>query len=918
MIPNSYINLLAEQIIKDYSNNFSQVVIVLPNKRAKIFLIEAIQAQIKQTVFCPEITNIEDFVQDIAQLRCIDSVEVLFEFYNVYLKTPEVINHQSFDVFANWAKTVLQDFNDIDKYLINPDYILTYLKDIEDIKRWGVTVENKTILLENYINFWKLLPTFYHALCKHLKDNKVGYQGMIYREALHNIDNFCTENASRKFIFAGFNALNKAEEKIIQHLVDENLAKTYWDLDAAFVTDTIHDAGLFLRRYKNHWKHYKSHPFEWIFSSFSEPKNIQIIGTPKLIGQAKIAANIISQICKDEPESNLDKVALVLGDENMLLPILHSLPQSVNNLNVTMGFSSKNNPIQLLITKLFKMHINAIKRSSGQYTFYYKEVLDILTHPYVQNIVQFESLIDKINSNNLTFFSFGKLIEIAEVKNDQFNLLFRPWNNSATEVLSTLLQIIEHIKKSLLAENDAISKVFLFAVYKTLNKLRSYFDKSPAIDDIETLFSIYKQVVELSDVSFEGEPLQGLQIMGVLESRVLDFETVIITNVNEGKFPAGKSHNSFIPYDVRRENELPTYKEKDAVYTYHFYHLLQRAKNIYLIYNTDSEGFDSGEKSRFITQLEVEKQPNHTITHQIFNAPIPEIAFEPIVIPKTEGVIQQLLNIAAIGFSPTSLTSYIRNPLAFYFEKVLKIKNVEEVEENIAINTLGTIIHESLETLLSPFIGIYLTEMHIKSCFDKVDTEVLNQFKLVYKEGEINKGKNLLAFEVAKRNINNYLKYELQTIQNGDIVKILHLEKVCERTLQHPNLIFPVKIGGKVDRIEERNGITRIIDYKTGKVEAKDLQLKSWDGLTLDIKNDKIVQLLAYAFMYQDNAKNTPLEVGIISFKNLKSGVLPFQFKSEGGMRSIIDNDILNNYISQLVILLNEIFDPSIPFAEKN
>jgi hypothetical protein len=336
-----------------------------------------------------------------------------------------------------------------------------------------------------------------------------------------------------------------------------------------------------------------------------------------------------------------------------------------------------------------------------------------------------------------------------------------------------------------------------------------------------------------------------------------------------------------------------------------------------LIYNTESEGLDAGEKSRFITQLEVEKQPKHTIKHEIYNAVLPQTAYQPMIVPKSELVMLRLKEIAEKGFSPSALTSYIRNPIQFYFQKILRISEVEEVEENIALNTLGTIIHETLEALYTPFIGKFLSESDIQSCFKLLDAEVLKQFKLVYKEGEIKKGKNLLAFEVAKRNVSNFMKVELESIKNGDAIKILHLEKACEKVLEHPSLPFPIKIAGKVDRIEERNGIIRIIDYKTGKVEKTNVTLKSWKGLTEDIKNDKIIQVLAYAFMFEKEANGLPIEAGIISFKNLKSGFLPFNFKEGKEENTIIDTEISANYLGQLVLLLNEIIDETISFTEK-
>ena len=919
MAANTFLDKIAKVLIDTYSEKLSNTIVVLPNKRAKIFLVEALKIQVDTNILSPEIISIEEFIQEVASVRSVDPIELLFEFYEVYLSITGKSGQKSFEVFANWAKTLLQDFNEIDRYLLDPSHVLSYLKDIEDIKKWGIEVENKTQLLENYIDFWKLLPNYYQSLYNHLLNKGIGYQGLIYREAVNNINHFSNSIKEKKYVFAGFNALNAAEERIIQHLIAAGQAQIYWDIDQTFLNDPYHDAGLFVRRFKKSWKHYKSKPFEWIVNDFSQSKNIQVIGTPKTIGQAKIAGSIIENLIIENPDNTLDNVAIVLGEENMLAPLLYSLPSSVGALNITMGYSSKNNPAQILIAKMFKMHTNALSRNAKNYVFYYKDVLDILTHPLVENYANTNALVNVINEKNYTFITHQKLMELNPNPSDLFLLLFQKWENGSVAVLETISSLLLTIKSNLSNDNEEekITKAFVYEIFKVINKLINYYSKHLHIDKIDTLYAIYKQVIDLAEVSFEGEPLNGLQIMGVLESRVLDFETVIITSMNEGKLPAGKSQNSFIPYDVKKELGLPTFKEKDAIYTYHFYHLLQRAKNIYLLYNTESEGLDAGEKSRFITQLEVEKQPNHTLTHEIYNAVLPETAYQPMVIPKSELVMERLKEIAKNGFSPSALTSYIRNPTQFYFQKILRISEVEEVEENIALNTLGTIIHETLEALYTPFIGKFLSENDISGCFKLLDAEVLKQFKLVYKEGEIKKGRNLLAFEVAKRNVSNFLKVELESIKNGEAIKILHLEKGCERILEHPSLPFPIKIAGKVDRIEERNGVIRIIDYKTGKVEKTNVTLKSWKGLTEEIKNDKIIQILAYAFMFEKEANGMPMEAGIISFKNLKSGFLPFSFKDGKEENTIINTTILDDYLEQMVLLLNEILDVNIYFEEK-
>ena len=920
MIESTFLDQIAKVIIEDYSNDLSNTVVILPNKRAKIFLIEALKNQIEKNIICPKIISIEDFIQEISAIRSIDSIELVFEFYEVYLKLTDVKSQQSFDLFANWAKMLLQDFNEIDRYLLDANHVLSYLKDIEDIKKWGIEVENKTKLLENYIDFWKLLPNYYQTLYNHLLKKGIGYQGLIYREAVNKLKSFSKSVPNTKYIFAGFNALNSAEEKIVQSLLESNHAKIYWDIDQTFLNDPYHDAGLFIRRFKDKWIHYKSKPFEWVANDFlKDKKKINIIGTPKTIGQAKIVGGIIDELITNDPMISLDKVAIVLGDENMLIPLLYSLPSSVGALNITMGFSSKNNPAQILIAKLFKMHSAALSRNGKNYVFYYKDLLGILTHPLIEPYSNTSELVKTIIQYNYTFITHQKIMELNPNPSDLFLLLFGKWEEGSLKVLGDISQLLQTIKGNLSNDNEEekITKAFVFSIFKVINKLISYYSKYDHIDHIDTLHAIYKQVIDLAEVSFEGEPLNGLQIMGVLESRVLDFETVIITSLNEGKLPAGKSQNSFIPYDVKRELDLPTFKEKDAIYTYHFYHLLQRAKNVYLLYNTESEGLDAGEKSRFITQLQVEYSDKHNLMPAIYNAVIPEKANQPMVIPKSESVMARLKEIAENGFSPTTLTSYIRNPIQFYFQRILKIREVEEVEENIALNTLGTIIHETLKSMYDPFIVKFISESDILNCIKQIDAEVMKQFKLVYKEGEIKKGRNLLAFEVAKRNVYNFLKVELESILSGDAIKILALEQRYERTFEHPSLPFPIKIGGSVDRIELRNGVLRIIDYKTGRVDKGTVTLSTWTDLTKDIANEKIIQVLAYAFMYQEMALEHPMEAGIISFKNLKSGFLPFTFKEGKELNTIISKETIDQYLEQITFLLVEIFDQNIPFEEK-
>jgi ATP-dependent helicase/nuclease subunit B len=408
--------------------------------------------------------------------------------------------------------------------------------------------------------------------------------------------------------------------------------------------------------------------------------------------------------------------------------------------------------------------------------------------------------------------------------------------------------------------------------------------------------------------------------MGMLESRVLDFETVIISSVNEGILPSGKTNNSFIPFDVKVENNLPTYKEKDAVYAYHFYRLLQRAKNVYILYNTEIDALKGGEKSRFITQLEIEGI--HKIKHTIVSPNVPIVEKKLKQIPKTSLVIEALKKLALKGFSPSSLTNYMRNPIDFYYEKVLGIRQFDAVEENIAANTLGSVIHNTLEDFYKPLEGDLLTLNHLKIFKTKIKDTITKHFKDLYKDGDFTKGKNLIIFEIAQRYILNFITTEIESLKKGHHIKIIAIEANEKIEIKIEELNFPIKLSGKVDRIDEFNGITRVIDYKSGKVEQNKVEIVNWEDLTTDYdKYSKSFQILCYAYMmHQKKHITLPIEAGIISFKNLNAGYLKFGKKASTHSRirnQLITEETINKFEIELKKLIIEICNPNNDFIEK-
>ncbi|MHA7942363.1 PD-(D/E)XK nuclease family protein [Formosa sp. 3Alg 14/1] len=900
--------------------DLSELKFILPSKRAGTFLKHQLSRTTKQNMFAPEILSIEDFVENISGLKTVSNTELLFQFYNTYITLNTDGSPDSFEVFSKWAQILLQDFNEIDRYLIPQQKIFEYLAAIQETNHWSVA-EDKTEFIIKYLAFWNKLHVYYTHFTKTLLANNLGYQGLVYRQAHTKVGEYTQQNKIQH-VFLGFNALNTAEESIIQHILEHTDALIYWDIDKTFYENPVHDAGFFTRQHAKKWKYFNTHPFNWISDNYKNEKSIQVIGVPKNIGQSKYIGNILKELGKTK--NTLEHTAIVLGNEDLLLPVLNSIPSEVKALNVTMGFPLKSIPLASLFESLFKLHKNNPK------SFYYKDVISIVSHQFVRPLfIQDKedfatALIETIQTNNIVFLTCQHLVELCEPFKDVLELLFKAWDNNATKALSQSKSLIFALKEYLNISKDEniLSLEYTYRFYELFNELERLNTTYNFFQNISALHQVYQELLSSETLDFQGEPLQGLQIMGMLESRVLDFETVIISSVNEGILPAGKSNNSFIPLDVKLENNLPTFKEKDAVYTYHFYRLLQRAKNVYIIYNTEADVLKGGEKSRFITQLELEKihEPKH-----IMATPTVHLVENKLkTVPKSALVMERLKQIGKNGFSPSSLTNYMRNPMDFYLQKVLKIQEYDEVEETVAANTLGTVVHNTLEDFYEPLIGEQLTEAHIKEMRAKISATVLHHFEDTYKKGDIKTGKNLISFEIAKRYVSNFIDLELKEIKAGRIIKIIAIEADFERIeINIPELDFPVTIGGKVDRVDEYDGVTRIIDYKTGKVSQSQVEIINWEDLTTDYdKYSKPFQILCYAFMMlSDGTLKFPLEAGIISFKNLNGGFLKFTKKDKSGNGATkitaINEETIQLFEEQIKVLILDIFNPELNFEEK-
>lgn len=909
----SFISETLDSILKT-TKSFENVVFILPSQRAKVFLKQTLKDKIS-VGFLPEALNIEQFVQQVSGIEKADSIQLLFHFYTIYKNLEK--DPDSFDTFSSWAFTVLQDFNEIDQHLVDTKEIFVYIRDIERLKKWSVSgTFTETEFMKDHYSFLEKLNNFYPPLYQFLLEKKIGYQGLMYREACSNIEGYIEENIHKKFFFIGFNALNKAEEFLFQKVLETNKSDIYWDLDEVFF-NTNHQAGTFIRKYKKEWKYYEKNPLKTLSNSFSGPKNIQIIGASKNTTQIKYAGEILENF------TDFKNTALILADETLLPITLNSLPKNINAINITMGYPLKDIPTTSLLFSIFQLFVSQEKlQKTIVNEFYHKDVVRFLKHQSVYKLLSDENsaLVDnfteEIGKENLIFISKAQIESIlidttASVKSG-ISAIFNSYT-TINEFLDRILNLIALLKEDV----TTLEKEYLFRFYTAFTQLKTLQTEYEYFTDLKTLSLFFKQLISSETLSFQGEPLRGLQLMGMLETRVLDFENIILTSTNEGILPASSQQNSFIPFDVKIEFGLPTFKEKDAIFSYHFFRLLQRAKNVFILYNTEHDDFGSGEKSRFVTQLEMMR--DDIIYKNISPKVIPsKTALKEI--PKNEVTFERLKELAKKGISPSALTNYLYNPVSFYKQKILKIKEFDDVEETVAFNTLGTVVHEALDELYTPFVGRFLSEENVSKMEKEANNLVIKHFKIQFKNGDISTGKNRLIYEVANRFVSNFLLKEKELLKDKkNKLKIIATEENLSAEITIEGIDFPVKLHGQVDRVDELNGVLRIIDYKTGMVSSTNLRVPEFKNLR-DEKHLKAIQVLLYAYLFTKSKNynfNQPLEAGIYSFKNLNSGFLPIDFAlPRKKPETNITAEKLEEFITELKIYIKEIYNLEIDFIE--
>lgn len=934
----SFLEKLVKHLSAKYPNDISDLCIVLPNRRAGIFLKTYFAKTLNTTFWAPQIIAIEDFITLLSELQPADTITTLFELYDVVKKCNKD-STESFDEFCKWGQILLNDFNEIDRYCVNAEDLFLNLKNFKELETFSLNDNELTDFQKEYLFFFKSLANYYSVFTKQLLSKKTAYQGLAYRVVQQNLQEKLEKHSWKKVIFAGFNALNKAEEKIFTSLQEQDIAEIIWDVDAYYAHDKTQEAGFFFRKFKNaqhfskQWQ--KSLVVEENLLS-TEQKNIRVIGAAKNIAQAKVAGNILDSLIKENIP--LQKTALVLADENLLFPVLHSLPPSIQDINVTMGYPLKNTPVYGYIDLIFNLHENAqkIASSNKKYSFYHSDIIKLLAHPY-NTILFHESndfdklklIIEKIIARNIVFANSRTIEKLAEevkfVQIDVLLLFFKNWDSPQSS-LTSLYEIIDSLKEGIVIKQEdehenkaSLELEYLFAFVKIINKINTLSaEYNTSIDTIKSLRSIINQIVRSTTLPFYGEPLMGLQIMGMLETRTLDFENVILLSCNEDILPSAKTVNSFIPFEIKRFFGLPTYSDKDSIFSYHFYRLLQRAKNIYLVHNTETNEFGNGERSRYLTQLlyELPKiNSNVKISEEVITLPLDIIQKENIIsIKKNSEIIGKLDSIAEYGFSPSMLNRYISCPLQFYFHAIARMKEADEVEEVLGADTLGTVVHEVLEKLYSSFVGKNITETDIQNIKKEVEGITQSVFEKHCGKEELYLGKNLLTIKVALKFIHNFLNSEIELIKKNknQPLFIKHLEYELKSSILIEDKVVFFK--GNADRIDNLGNTTRIIDYKTGTVKEEEIRLSELSEITSDKKFAKSFQLLMYAYMFNKESDDRQENIlsGIISFRELSKSMMTFKLNKN----DILETDTLIQFENILSKLVSEIFDINKEFSQ--
>jgi len=921
------------QTIFENNSELKDLVIVLPNRRAGLFFTQHLNSLVTVPTWMPQVQTIEDLFYELAGQRPVDNLTLIFELYKVYLSVhPQA---EPFDKFYYWGEMILKDFNDVDQFLVNASKLYHHLSEIKTITTdfsylteqqialiqqfWKSFVHQEKDHQQKFLNFWEILSVLYTKFQESLKISAMAYSGMLYRQVAENLQSLPIPQ--KKYIFVGFNAFTKTEEYLLKHYVENFAAEIYWDVDQYYL-DPRQEAGLFFREYLRDKVFKTTFPKEFPDRIRNQNKLIKTYATPLKVNQA----NLVGTLLKTIPDSeNLQETAVILPDEQLLFPLLHALPERTHEINVTMGYPVKNTPVYAFLEAVLELQ-RFIKVEDGKVKFYYKPVRDILSSPYLKvpfaDFVQ--AIVDEIEKQNQIYVDAEALHKGGFI----FQQIFKKLN--AQEIIDYLAELIKNLAD--LLPTDSIQRNYLFQCFKQLNQLKLIFNNAKDIPiSLEFIIRLFRQIFREVKLPFEGEPLKGLQIMGVLESRNLDFKRIVICNMNEESFPPSAGLNSIIPFNLRKAFGLPVQEQNDAIYAYTFYRLLHTADEVHLIYTTSGDQGKANEKSRYLQQLSIESGLD--LESQVIYVPLNLQPSEPIVIHKNEDthqVLQKFVVNEASEFqaalSPSAINTYLDCKLRFYFQYVAGLKEKESVKEEVDALVFGNLAHLSLELLYENFMEMkgrrkLLPEdfESLKSyIFPSIEKAIRKQYFIQNEESLTLSGQMIIVRDLLQK----YLEALLEIDQKYAPFSILSLEKDyhAEVKISTNEGEKRIALRGIIDRLDEKNGVIRMIDYKSGQDKKDFVSIPSLFDREAKDRNKAAMQTLFYGLLYQfENPENThALKPAIFNLKEIFSVDFDPYLKNKTKEIKEVESYFHEReaYENGLENLLKEIFDSTTSFDQ--
>ncbi len=887
-----------------------ELIVVLPTRRAGVFLKQAIAKRIEKPIFLPEIKTIEEFFYSLTDLKKADQTDLLFRLYKSHKATSNIPN--LFEDFLSWGQTFLSDCNEIDNNLIEADGFFSNLYIDREIRNWNVADE-LTDMQKEYLSFWKSAKALYHDFQENLLSDGLAYNGLAYRIAVENMeDRFPSD---KKVFFCGFNALNKAENALFDYIEQNDLGTILWDIDEYYLAeDDINKAGQYFKRYRAQWPNNKSLQ-EAHHHIGEKTEQIHIIKAVNNASQCEIVSQIVSEL-KEIGETN-ENTAIILADEQLLQPLLYQLPKKDITYNITMGKGLQQFPIVHLIEELIEIKLYQLKNQTKK-SIPFRLLQSIIFSPQFRKIDidnKLQDLYEKILEQNMNYVEYSFILEVLKKSNIHF--LFDP----VTSIDHLILQINKTIETIYEANEAPLLRSPLFELRKIMNQLQAQIIKHEIDIGPSAFKAMWKQVVRSTKIPFEGEPLKGLQIMGLLETRCLDFDHVIMVSVNEGVIPQGKSGNSFIPFVFKVKYEIQTVQDKDAIYAYSFYRLLHHTKQSYYIYNGLPGKMGGGEVSRFVQQLQAEFNgsvgkhiPINVQSSTYKHSPLDEKKYS---IEKDEQVLEEIIQyLKTKAVSVSAINLFIRSPLDFYFKYIVQLKEPKQFESDIEMSTLGTIVHDTLEGLYKPYEGNMLTTVILTSITDQLNHELQKHIDLNMGKSNVNTGKNLMYIEGAKTMIKKAIELDKERIQQSKITLLkMEMDLTCTIPFKINGALIQIRLKGKADRIQQRDNRIEIIDYKTGSTDQSKLKTINIGKIKDDVNYDKLNQLLYYALMASQSEFDLPkISVAIQPLKSWDKGLY---FLDEQENKKL-DHDLMNDYRDCLQEIFNAMTDTSIPFVSGN